>query len=70
MRKTITDMCADYLNSGFSDNVDRLEHARLMREDLEDIWFRRTGAFDELETEIDAAIDYLDIEIKGMIKND
>jgi hypothetical protein len=63
--KTPTEMAIDRLNSlSVFDN--RLYNARLMVDDLESVRFDHTGAFDELEREIDKALEYLFQEIKEM----
>ncbi len=64
--KTPTEMAIEYLDKlSVFDN--RLNAARWMLEDLDNMGaFKNTGAFDELEREVDKAIEYLQAEIKEM----
>lgn len=67
--KTLTEMAIDYL-----DTIKAKEHkkevARMMIDELEQIYFKKTCAFDTLEIDANNAIDYLQYEIKELSKND
>lgn len=67
--KTPTEMAIDYLSERYF-LEDRIQFCQWMIDDLESLpGFKCTGAFDDLEREIDKAIEYLESELKEMRKD-